>query len=202
MRGTELYSSPRKITLTTDQLADVDAIKTAIATSASAAEYTDTDLDGALASAGVVGLDPPRFVSITTSSSASSYSIASPIVVTGTRGGVVVTESLSLTDEDGGETIVGDQPFDAITSISVPAQDDTSGQFEFGVSGIAARVNEAREQVPYRGIRVGATGGAVKLGFEGGYEDTSTYPADDFDSVQFIRLYGAGTTATPVTLYW
>jgi hypothetical protein len=202
MRGTESYPSPRSITLATAALVDVDALKRAIETTTAEITYSVATLNGELANPGPAVLDPPRYVTITTASNAGSYLVAEPHVVTGTRCGETVTEELQLTAVNGDETIQGSQPFDTIVSITCPAQHDTSGTWSFGVSGVAARCDRQGREVPYRAIRVGATGGDVVVGYDGDFTDTITYPANESDDLLIHRLYGAGTTATPITLYW
>ena len=130
----------RTWSFTTAQLNDVDGIKTAIATATSAQTYDGTDLNGAALTGNQYLTRTPRTVTVTTASSAGSYTTASPIVVTGRRNGQVVTDDLTLTTADGGETVRGDQVFDEITEIAVPAQNDTSGQFEWGVADVAFSV--------------------------------------------------------------
>lgn len=202
MRGTEIYSSPRTITLATAALVDVDALKASIATTASPITYSVATLDGAMANPGPAVLDPPRYVTITTGSAVGSYHVTDPHVVTGTRGGETVTEELQLTATGGGETIQGAQPFDTVVSIACPAQHDTSGAWSFGVSGVATRCDRQGHEIPYRAVRVGATAGDVKVGYCGGYTDVLTLPANTREDLLISRLFGASTTATPITLFW
>jgi hypothetical protein len=145
--------------------------------------------------------DPPRYVSVTTSASGATYNTTDGIVFAGKRGGVDVSETLMLTDAAGNETIVGNQAFDQITSITVPAQLGGGGAFTFGVSGIAARLDEAGDAIPYRAIRAGAAGNA-RIGYQVGAADTLPMGAGETAMVLVERLYGALTTIDPVTLYW
>ncbi len=129
-------SAKRTKTYASADLLDADGIKTSIATVAAPVTYVVADLNGAAISTGV--LDLPRSVSVTTSSSVGAYAIALPIVVTGKRGGAEVTESLTLTQTGGNETIYGTQAFDSIASIAIPAMVSTAGAFTFGVADICA----------------------------------------------------------------
>ncbi len=129
-------SAKRTKTYASADLLDADGIKTSIATVAAPVTYVVANFNGAAIATGV--LDLPRSVSVTTSASVGSYAIASPIVVTGKRGGETVTENLALTATGGNETIYGTQAFDSIASIAIPAQANTSGAFTFGVADICA----------------------------------------------------------------
>lgn len=129
-------SAKRTKTYASADLLDADGIKTSIATVAAPVTYVVANFNGAAISAGV--LDLPRSVSVSTTANVGSYTIAAPIVVTGKRGGVDVTENLTLTATGGNETIYGTQAFDSIASIAIPAMSNTSGAFTFGVADICA----------------------------------------------------------------
>ena len=112
----------------------IDGIKTTIATSTSAQEYTGAALNGAYLVSNT-SLNPPRRATVSSAASVGSYNL-SAIVFTGTRNGVVVTDSLTLTDADGNETIRGTQVFDTIAKINTPVMVDGSGAFTFGVGDV------------------------------------------------------------------
>lgn len=183
-------------------LADGDALKASIATDNAAAHtYSGTALDGALANPGPAVFDPPRFVSVTTSAEAACYRTGAsyPIVFTGMRGGETVTESLLLTQAGGNETIIGNQPFDRVTSIAVPIQLKATGAFTFGVHGVACKAT-AKTQLPFRQVRaVGA--GSLKVGFAGGTTDTLTLADAEKDAIEVVRVYGASATTCGVRIY-
>lgn len=183
-------SSPRTKTFATAaELADADAIKTLVATALTAQSYSGAALNGALANPGPAVFDPPRFVSVTTTTDAATYNTTDPIVVTGTRNGEVVTESLVLTQAGGNETVIGDQPFDTVTQIDIPAQLTVNGEFTFGVSGVAER----KPNQPYRQVRaIGA--GNLHVGYAGGVEDTFAMADGEKDPILAERIYASGTT--------
>ncbi len=111
--------------------ADVDAIKTSIASSAGIETYNGADLNG------VVGegvMSPPRNMTITTTVHANIDAVA--VVYTGTDiYGHVITDIVTLTD-GGGATDVGNVAFATVTEIVVPAQGGTAGALEFGFGSI------------------------------------------------------------------
>lgn len=132
----------RGMTFTTaGELADVDAIKTSIATAASVQTYTTFN------GTSTVGVTQPRIVSwpsVTASSSAGSYVNGSTVSVTGTYGGESVTRTVTIVGTDGNATFIGDGPLDvgSVTSIVVAAQVNTSGAFQFGWSGVGPKKNK------------------------------------------------------------
>lgn len=134
-----MNSALRTVSFTVTDVADVNGVVTALATAS-----TEVTLTGAaeLNGAALSGTTPrrftklPRTLTITLSAAVGSYT-TDDIVVTGTRGGAVVTETFNPSDADGGETLTGTVVFDAITNIVIAAQVDTSGQWEFGTAKIA-----------------------------------------------------------------
>lgn len=173
-------------------LASTNAIKTSIATVASPVTYLVADFNGTLgATPGVNGIG--RTVSVTSSAHSGSYIITSPIVVTGTdTGGNTITENLTLTAVNGGETIVGKKLFKTITSIAIPAMTDTLGAFTFGVRDAGGSFQQ---------IRCG-TGGDLKVAYAEGAVDTIKGAAigEKFNG-DFALVYGdSGTTAQGITL--
>jgi len=179
-----------------DALADDDAIHASTATAVGNTAYAAGDL---LLSA----FDPPRYVSITTTTSAGTYRTGAsyPIVFTGTYGGEVVTSSLLLTQANGNETIRGNQPFDTITAITIPGQVNTSGAIKIGVSGVACPKRLGRLQ-PFRAFMALGTGN-VKLGFDSGYSDLCPVTAGEQNTVLVTRVYGDATytTASGIKLF-
>lgn len=123
-------------TFASADLSDVNGIKTSAATIASETTYLPAVMDGAGITVGSLN-KCARTVTATLAANAGSY-VASAITITGRFGGDVVTDTLTPSDADGGETLYGDQPFDTITSIVIPAQVNTGGAFEFGVGDICA----------------------------------------------------------------
>lgn len=111
--------------------ADVNAIKVSIASAAVISTYTGAALDGVV---GTGTMDPPRNITITTSSHADIDAVA--VVITGTDvNGDALTESITLTDA-GNTTDSGLSAFASVSSIVVPAQGGTGGALEFGFGNI------------------------------------------------------------------
>lgn len=170
-------------------LASTNAIKTSIATSASPADYTT--FNGTLAG-GPYRL--PRTVSVTSSASAGSYIITSPIVFTGTdANGTVITESLSLTATGGGETIVGTKGFATVTEIAVPAMHDTSGAFTFGVQDVI--VGGCAE------LRFGKAGNVKVVTSKGNTDTILDIVANERIPLSVSKIFGdASTTVQDITV--
>jgi hypothetical protein len=122
-------------------LADVDAIKASIASSASAESYSGADLDGAV---GAGTMDPPRNITITTSAHADIDAVA--VTITGKDvNGDDITEDITLTD-GGGVTNAGAKAFAEVTQIDVPAQSGTGGALEFGFGAILGLARPLKER--------------------------------------------------------
>lgn len=119
---------------------DVDSIKTTVATSTSAAEYTDSELDGVYGEE----FDEARYVVVTTSATTGAFNTAD-IVFTGLLDGEEVTDTITLTAANGGETLYGDQLFDSITQIDVAAMADTDGSFQFGTAAVPECITRANQ---------------------------------------------------------
>jgi hypothetical protein len=122
---------------------DIDSIKLAVATDTNAAEYTTSELDGVF---GDEDFDESRYVVVTTSSTVGAFN-ADDIVFTGLLAGEEVTDTITLTAVNGGETLYGDQLFDSITMIEVTAMADTDGTISFGTAAVPeciARANECK----------------------------------------------------------
>jgi hypothetical protein len=190
----DIYGSPRSQCF--GSIASANAIKTSIATdNAAAHDYTGVALNGAV---GAGAIDFPKTISVTTSVHAASYKTGAlfPIVVTGTdKDANVISESLLLTQTNGGETISGDLGFATVTNIHVPAQNDALGAFTFGVRDIV---------YPFRSVRGGgAATTTVKVGYEGGHTDKLVMAyAGQLEPVLPQRIYDDGnTTSWPVTVY-
>lgn len=168
-------------------IAVANAIKTSIATSASPATYTTFN--------GSLGGGPytlTRNVSVTSSSHTGSYTTASPIVFTGTDiNGNVITDSLSLTSADGGETIYGVKAFKTITKIQVPAQTDTSGAFTFGL------YNAYVTDYVY-GVLCGGAGN-LHVTYGDGTVDTVPFSAGQSLIMSPVKIWG-DSTATNVSV--
>lgn len=181
--------SPRTRTYATAAaLKDVDAIKTSIATVAAPATYTT--FNGAIGGA----FDPPRAVTVKTSASVGSYTLTA-ITFTGTYGGQPVTDTITLTQTGGGETLYGDQPFDTLTSIAIAAMSDTSGAFEFGVGDVYAGAGRF-----FRAVKAVGGAGSIGLQFDG---VSDTLPVLE-NAIEPVAPKGvlASLTDVGITLYW
>lgn len=110
-------------------LADVDAIVTATASSASPVTLSGADLDGAL---GYRALTPSRRITLTLDSDTDWD--ATTAVITGKDAlGNTLTENLSIPN-DGNTTLTTVARFARVTSVTIPAQTGTGGSFTVGVA--------------------------------------------------------------------
>ena len=122
------------------ELRDDNAIKTVLATVASAVVYSGADLNGASVTANVAyGHERlPQFPCVTRSNNAGQFSV-SPIVFTGTdEDGAAATSSCTPADINGNDVVIGDAGLVTVTSIAVPAQAGVGGTLTFGWTDIAA----------------------------------------------------------------
>ena len=169
------------------------AIKTAGATATSVQTFTGASLNGAI---GQGVMNPPRSVSVTTSTSSGSYIAGSTVVITGLdQTGLAQVETLTLTQTGGGETLVGVKQFSQVTKIVVAAQTNTSGTVAVGVQDV-----RFHPQSPPIGLIVNGTGN-LKLGFADGSTDILLgVVAGMFLPISPVVIYGdANTTATKIT---
>lgn len=181
-RATQTYASVIAVT---------NAIKTSIATAVAPVVYSGGNLNGTI---GAAVQAVTQLISVTTTTHAATYNIASPIVITGTNAkGATITDSLLLTLANGNETIFSTVAFASVTSIAVPAQADVLGTFVFGVGDIVL-VDAIRE------IRGGAAGN-IKVGYQGGFTDTFAALVGERYKVLATRIYASGTTAFPLTVF-
>jgi len=177
----------RTSTFASGAIADVDAIKKAVATSSSAQSYSGAALDGAtnFTSESPQHTKPSRTVSVTRSSNAGSYVQGSKVTFTGTLNGEAQTEEIAMPDTDGGDTLKGAKLFDEVTQIDVEAQSDASGQFEFGVEDVGGPGGGVF------GFRAHAVGD-VSLEFANGESDV-LYASTNIDPVYPHKLVASGT---------
>ncbi len=153
------YLPKRSRTYAAADVADADGVKTSFATVAAPVALTVTDWNGAAITAAGL-LDLPRTITITRGNNANQYSV-DPIVITGLRGGVTVTESLTPANDDGNDILRGTQAFDFVTGIALPTQGGTGGTFLIGVQDICAPANGV-----FCGVEVPATG-TLTVGYGG-----------------------------------
>jgi hypothetical protein len=107
---------------------DDDGVMLAHATTASPVTYTAEDCDGVLTAV----LDPPRNLTITTTVSAGAYTTGNWTVTSTALDGSTVTETLALTQVNGGETITGNKVHAGIATIARPAMGNGSGSIKIG----------------------------------------------------------------------
>jgi hypothetical protein len=138
---------------------DADGVKTSFATVQAPVVLTVADWNGAAITAAGL-LDLPRSITITRGNNANQYGV-DPIVLTGLRGGVTVTESLTPANNDGNDVLRGTQAFDFLTSIDIPTQDGTGGTFTIGVQDICAPGNGV-----FCGVELAAAGNLI-VGYGG-----------------------------------
>ncbi len=109
---------------------DDDAVIVEFATSTGADTRNGAELDGVLGGT----LNPPRNVTVTTTADASTYNTTDPIVISGTDvAGTSITENVTLTNANGGETKTGTKVFATVTSVVFPAMLTTNGGIRVGV---------------------------------------------------------------------
>jgi hypothetical protein len=184
-----LYSAPRTKTYATT-VALPTAIKTSIATSTNTATYSGAGLNGSI---GAAAFGQAQTVSVTTSAHAGTYT-GTAIVVNGKdETGAVISETLTLTQVNGGETIVGTKAFAQVTSVVVPAQFDALGAYTFGVYDVVY-------STPPRELRTGGAGTLV-LTYQDGSADTITSAVAEHHKVLPTKIGGA-STATALTVYY
>lgn len=196
-------ASPNAWTFVTANIADADAIKTTIATAATAQTYTGAALNGAALTPSPDGKSGwAQWPSATASSSAGSYTNGSTVVFIGTYKGVTVTRTATVSGTDGNATFVADGPLDgAVTSVAVGAQANTSGAWTFGwVDLECPRRSFNAQQEPFHCVRGGS---AANVGFyrTNGEADILPCTAGEKHTVLIPRIRTSTTAATPITLY-
>ncbi len=107
--------------------ADVDGIKTAIASVAAPVTYSGAQLNGVV---GAAVMAIPRNVSVTTGAGGTPADVPANATFTGKYQGKVQTEVIAISQS--AATVVGTKPFDSITSIALDAGQGTGGTLEFG----------------------------------------------------------------------
>lgn len=195
MPSMNLLIPQKYATFTLAQLQDVDAIKTAIATSTSAQVYSGVALNGAAASGGTATARLPQAFCAKLSSAAGQY-VTEAIVATGTdENGAAATASVTPTTTDGNETIISTAGLVTATSIAVPAQTGTGGQFEFGFSDLVFGASWPCVQV-----MIGADGNIVVTFEDETAETITTLESQKLEGI-IRRITRASTTVDPLTAF-
>ncbi len=155
----------RTMTFDAADLGDTDAIKTSVATQATPQTYGPEDLNGAAQSPeAFAGFEQVGGIpSVTTGANVGSYVVGSTVTFVGTWDGQEVRRVATLTDADGGETLLADGPLDgAPTSLEVEAQANGSGSLIFGWGGVAPlMVPKGRQRLWW--LRCGDTSGDIAV---------------------------------------
>lgn len=133
-------------------VADADGVKTSFATATDAVALTAADWNGVAIAVTTGILNPARTITVTLSNNANQFS-TEPIVLTGTRNGVVVTASLTPANDDGNVTLATSQPFDTLTGVALPAMGGTGGTITIGVRDICAPKGDV-----FSGVELAAAG--------------------------------------------
>jgi hypothetical protein len=196
-----MSSAKRSKSYTAAEVVLANGVKTSFATVAAPVALTTADWNGAgIGAAGL--LDLPRTITITRSNNASQFSV-SPIVLTGVRGGTVVTESITPGSANGNDTLRGTQAFDFLTNIDLPTQGGTGGTFTIGLGDICAPQNGM-----FCGFEAPVAAGNVGIAYSGNdsavvLTDVIPIPAvaiGFMKELTFRRIVSATTTAA-VTVY-
>jgi hypothetical protein len=202
--ATMLYG--RSISFLAAELTDVDGYVDGLTTSTSAAALTVADFNGVLAPGAGPGLPPKTGIafwpSVTTAAAVGAYALAD-IVFTGTYNGATVARTATLTDADGGETIIADGPLETLTAIDIDAMADTDGEFDFGFSGVSpvldALGTEKTWQIVAHTDAAAADTGAVVVGYANGETDTVEMAKGEQLLAKPTRVFA--TTTVPITIY-
>ena len=158
----------RSVSYSAAELDQANGVKTSFATSASVVNMIASDWNGAaVANAGTTWAKRcARTITITRSSSVGSYTTTA-ITITGKRGGVTVTETLTPANANGGDVLRGTQLFDAPPTISLPAQANTSGAFQIGVADVGAPSGDH-----FLGVKLNAgSPGTINVVCQDGFQD-------------------------------
>jgi hypothetical protein len=140
-------------------VADVDALKTSIATAATARAFVDADLNGVVGGAEMV---PPRNPTVT--STLHAHVTAVNVTFRGklrdAHGRLVDHEVVVVVTNGGGATDAGADVLSIVEEIEVPAMGGASGSLEFGfgaIIGLSAKIKSRAGLIaPIRQVAVGA----------------------------------------------
>lgn len=198
-------SSHRCISLTRSSVLDATAIKTSIATAATAQSYTGAALNGSDVGSDHIARPAPsghehvaQYPIAVASNSAGSYVADSLITFTGTYGGVAVVRTATVVGTDGNATFIANGPLDTCSQIDVAAQADTSGAFTFGWDDIACPGPDSIV-TPFRQL-VATSTGAVRITCGDGHPDTiGSLTATSLPLWQEVRRVWFSNAATTLT---
>lgn len=185
----------RTVSFTASEVADADGVITSFASSTSPVTKVPADMGGA-AMSGTTGrfAKLPRTVTIALSSAANQYAVEA-IVITGLRGGLTVTESLTPTTDDGNETLRGAQVFDSLTSVAFPAQAGTGGAFTVGTQDIATPAAADT----FVGVEL-LSAGTINVQFGAGITDAKPAAVNQVVMMAPARVLTSPALAAPTTV--
>lgn len=187
-----INAARRTKTYAAGALVVANGIKTSIASSTSAALYVVADFNGTSHTAGV--LDLPRSLTVGRSNAAAQYSVL-PIVITGYRGGELVTESLTPANANGSDTLVGTKLWDRLVSVAIPANAGTGGAYTIGVQDIGSPFGRT-----FTGIKLHANGNLNVQYGEAGLTDSIPCLADKIEPLAAGRVLTNAGLAAPTSV--
>ena len=136
----ETRSSPVSQTFTKSSITSANALVTSLATSASPSVISGAGLNGTIGANvftyGTYAIKTCQSVTVTTSTHTGSYNLVAITVAGLDAKGNAITDTLTLTQVNGNETLKTSKGFTQVTSITVPAMVDALGAFTFGVTDL------------------------------------------------------------------
>jgi len=197
--GIPTHPARRTVTITDAELDDTDGLVSGVAGKTQPIELGPADYNGDAVvvdgdGKGTAWAGPlPRAITISRADKVGAYK-TDPIIVTGMRGGRVVTEELVPEDADGDDIIRGEQIFDYPPTILIPAQASDEGSFDVGVGDVGTPGAEAT----FVGGKLHEAG-SLSVGYMGGHEDTIPVEAKVREHIAPVRVLA--TTAKTITVY-
>lgn len=194
----------RTKTIAAADLADPNAIKTSIATAATAQSYSGAALNGASVTDDVAAPDHgfAAYPTAALSNNAGSYVDGSEITWTGTYQGEAVTRTGTIEGTDGGITVTGDGPLDTCDGVDVEAQANTGGALEFGWVDVVTTTQAGEPSRKRQFAVIAGTAGNVHVEHADGSSDIAPLVAGAALGgplpVFPRRVFAASTTSTVV----
>lgn len=154
----------RHQTFTNPAAASTNAIKTAIATVASATTYSGSALNGSI---GASAISPPRNITVTTAGSTPADAPASATITGTAADGSTQTETITISQT--AATAAGVKAFATVTSIALTAADGTDATLAFGIGNVLGLDSKLRD------VGGASNGGVVKEVFNGSVVTNGTF---------------------------
>jgi hypothetical protein len=189
-----MNSARRTITFAAADLDDDNGVEPSFPTVVGVVTMVPADYNGAAVAASK-WIKCPRTITITRSSSAGAYS-TNPIVLTGTRGGLAVTESLTPATANGNDQLRGVQAFDYPPTIVFPAQVSTAGAFEIGCGNICT----PQPGDTFTAIKLRGTAGQINVQYGdsvGSPTDSFAATSGDLEPIAFTRVLTSDALTAP-----